>query len=490
MWPLPCRVLEKLHMSKHSTTSGFRLADYFDRILDLFGDGIYMTDREGRTLKVNRPYENLTGLKRGELIGRRVTDLRSAGVFDTALNPEVVRTGRPKTSVQIVRNGRRVVLNAFPVFGETGRVALVVTFVRDVTAMTQLKAQLAEQGKLISEFDRKLQRILGDRVKTPPLIAESPRFRETLNRMRKIAGTDVAVLLLGETGVGKGVMARQIHSGSPRSRKPFLVVDCAGIPHSLIESELFGYTPGAFSGASPEGKIGYFEMADKGTLLLDEIGELTLPMQAKLLRVLQEYEIVRVGDTRPRKIDVRIVAATHRDLAREVAAGRFRKDLFYRLQVAVIDIPGLNERKPDIVPLARHFADRFSHRHHKRVSLTREAEAVLVDYHWPGNVRELENLIQGLVVTSENGAIGRDDLPRRMLFKGPAASFPHACRDRSAGEMSLKKIMAGVERDLILDAMDACGSVAKVAERFQVDRTTIFRKVRKYRSADKTGSSE
>ena len=285
---------------------------YFDSILDVLSDGIYISDRDGNTLKVNTMYEKLIGLKREDLVGRKVQDLVKEGVFDLVLNPQIVKTGQPATSVQTTKKGQKLILNGHPIFDEEGKVALVVTFVRDVTVMSQLRDQIAAQNKLLEQLRTNVQYINEESIQKFPLNGFKSREMVHLTKLiEKIAATDAAVLILGETGVGKEFFARSIHRASPRGDKTFFKVDCTTIPENLIESELFGYAAGAFSGANVKGKPGLFEMADHGTLFLDEIGELPLAMQVKLLRVLQDQEILPVGSTRVRKVDVRIIAATN-----------------------------------------------------------------------------------------------------------------------------------------------------------------------------------
>lgn len=331
------------------------LEPFINHILDVFNDGIYITDYTGKTLKVNKMYEKLTGLTEEELTGRLVTQLKEEGKYDTVLNPDIVRTGKPQTVIQQTKTGRKVVLNGYPVFNQEGKVALVVTFVRDVTLLSQLKDQINTQQHLIDKYLMEVEFLANKKSPRKSLIYESKEMQQVVELIIKVAQTDATTLFLGETGVGKDVLARQIHEHSPRAKELFFKVDCTSIPENLIESELFGYEAGAFSGAKTKGKPGFFELADKGTLFLDEIGELPLAMQGKLLRVLQDQEILPVGGTKVKKVDVRIVAATNRNLEDSVRRGEFRSDLYYRLRVAVVNIPALRERKDDILPLTNFF---------------------------------------------------------------------------------------------------------------------------------------
>ena len=482
-------------MDNNSDSVDSSLNKYFGHILDLISDGIYISGRRGHTLRINTMYERLTGLKKANLVGRNVEVLTTEGGFDTILNPQIVKTGKPATSVQTDRKGKKLVLNGYPILDDNGEVALVVTFVRDVTLMAQLRLQILSQRKLIEKYRTNIQYINQESDQQRPLIAHSSVMVDLNHRVENLSATDATILLQGETGVGKDVFARRMHQASTRSGKPFVKVDCPTIPEALFESELFGYAPGAFSGAHAKGKLGFLEMADKGTLFLDEIGELPLVMQAKLLRVLQDREFVRVGSTKIRSVDVRVISATNRDLEKEVQDGRFRSDLFYRVRVAVVTIPPLRERQADIIPLAKHFLDRYASRYKRTLHFDPIVLDVFTGYRWPGNIREIENLIQSLVITTQNGAIQISDLPSNMVghIAGtcreplPGASPPPFAADLvfsdlhqelDEGNHSLKAIMADIERQILTYALKKHGSHAKVAKRFKVDRSTLFRKLR------------
>lgn len=374
----------------------------------------------------------------------------------------------PKTVIQTTKVGKKVVLNGNPVFDPVHKVALVVTFVRDITSLSKIKEQLAYQQELLERFSEGEFLARGEGIQQRLVFASRP-MQNLLELIGSLAATDATVLLLGETGVGKDILARHIHEKSQRAGQAFFKVDCAAIPPNLVESELFGYAPGAFSGADRKGKPGFFEMAHKGTLFLDEIAELSLVMQGKLLRILQDREILRVGSTRVKKIDVRIIAATNRNLVEAVAEGTFRRDLFYRLQVAVVHIPPLRERKEDILPLVHHFLEMFNAKYRKNLTLAPEAESILENYSWTGNVRELENLIHGLVIMLQKDRAGSADLPPSML---PVM--------KNAQGRSLHAILADMERELLRKGLAACGSVSALAKHFNVDRTTIFRKLKRH----------
>lgn len=451
------------------------LHKHLEDILDVLIDGIYISDRHGTTLRINKSYSNLTGIDEKEIIGRNVYSLVTDGVFDTILHPQIMRKKKPAVSIQKIKSNKDVILRGFPVFDEKGEVDLVVTFARDITVLSHFRNLSTDQQKLIDEYQQRIKSMATRQFKEEPILL-SRSIQNLTHMLRRIASTDASILLQGETGVGKDLFAHIAHENSPRCEKMFLKVDCGSISQNLIESELFGYTPGAFSGASSKGKIGYFEMAHNGTVFLDEIGELPLPMQAKLLRVLQDHEIMRVGSSKSKKVDVRIIAATNRDLETEVAKGRFRKDLFYRLNVAVIKVPPLRERQEDIAPLVQHFLGYFCAKYQKAIRISEESMECFQCYHWPGNIRELRNLIQSLVITSEREVINPEELPK-VLYGKRREEFPAAYPDLENGK-SLREIMCAIERDILKKALARHGSVCKVADMFKINRTTIFRKLK------------
>jgi PAS domain S-box-containing protein len=465
-------------MEKNESVAAL-VCPHLENFLDTLSDGVYLTDKDGKTLMVNSVYERLTALGRDQLLGRNVRELVEQGIFNVIVNPEIVGLGKPVTRLQTNMHGRRVVLNGHPILDKSGEVVLVVTYVRDITTISKMRDQIADQQELIEKFNTNFAYMNKSKFQKHPLVYVSETMNRTMERLRRLATSDATVLLLGETGVGKDMMARNIYEMSDRLSRPYFKIDCSSIPENLIESELFGYAPGAFSGALSKGKIGFFEIADKGTIFLDEIGELPLAMQSKLLRVLQDMEVVRVGSTQARKVDVRIIAATNRDLLAEVQRGAFRSDLYYRLRVGVLTIPSLRERPEDIPLLAKYFLDAYSQRYRKKIALSSHVQELMKRYRWPGNVREMENLIQSLVITCERGLVESTELPTNMLDEPPCNETLPLFTGylEGAGSRPLKQIMADIERKLIRDALALHGSVGKVARLFGVNRTTIFRKL-------------
>jgi len=453
-----------------------QLAPFLENILAALDDGVYVTDKHGTTLHVNRMYEKLTGLSSEDLLGHNVRVLREKGVFDEIVNPVVVKRQKPVTSVQVLKNGKRVVLRGYPVFDDEKELTLVITLVRDVTLIGQMREQIIQQKKLISIYHDQIGLLSSTAPSSNSY--DAPQIKELTELVKRVAATDATIILLGETGVGKDRFARMAHEHSPRRDEMYLKVDCGSISENLIESELFGYAPGAFTGANSKGKIGHFEIANKGTIFLDEIGELPLTMQAKLLRVLQDQEVMRVGSSIPKKVDVRIIAATNRNLEEEVEKGNFRIDLFYRLRVAVVDIPPLRQ-VPGMIPgLVHHFLEKFGQKYKKDIICPDGTMNIFLTYRWPGNIRELENTIQSLVVTSQSHEILPIDLPPCMCAAiSNMAKKTTAAVNAESGQ-SLKEIMSGLEKQVIQQTLDKHGSVNKASEVLGINRTTLFRKMR------------
>lgn len=465
-----------------------------DAILNVLHEGICISNAQGTILKMNPMYERLSGLSPEKLLGKKVSFLngkngvfdaaephahrveQKKGIFKGAVSPVILKLKRPASSIQQTSGGRKNLLHGYPVLDANGDVELVITFIRDISHLTLFKEQIEYHKDIFQKFWLNI-RDNNPKISAPEaIIIESPAMKRLMVQLKKVAATDATVLILGDTGVGKGEVARQIHTQSNRSDNTFFCADCTSIPENLIESELFGYAPGAFSGARREGKPGYFDIAAGGTIFLDEIGELSLPMQAKLLRVLHDQEVMQIGGLKPRKIDTRIIAATNVNLEQAVANGTFRQDLYYRLQVSVLHIPPLKERREDIKPLARHFLQRYNLKYRKQFYFSDEAMEILLEHSWPGNVRELQNMIQGIVITHEKEIITPMDLPRIMPQKSTSLPGAHTLTKNQL-KKPLKQIMADIELEILQQAMEKYKSTEKVAELFQVHRTTIVRKL-------------
>ncbi|GED71706.1 PAS domain-containing protein [Brevibacillus reuszeri] len=435
-------------------------------------DMFYISDGKGMTQRVSRSSERLYGYSPEDLVGKSIYDLEQSGVFQPSITRLVLERNEKVQVIQSTRMGGRLMVIGTPVKDEHGNIVRVINFSRDITEEKRLQEELENARGLLEGYRQELRKWSELTEQDGEFITKSEQIRQVVILAGKLAEVDSTVLILGESGVGKEVVASYIHNNSQRKEKPFIKINCSAIPEHLLESELFGYEKGAFTGATKEGKPGLFELANEGTLVLDEIGELPLSLQAKLLRVLQEHELVRIGGTKPIKIDVRIIAATNRNLQEETRLGRFREDLYYRLNVVPVNIPPLRERKDDILPLLLFFKDKFNSKYKKTKTFSQEALECLQAYKWPGNVRELQNIVERLIVITDQEVIEVAHLPEMVH------PIPHAHARLSVNEiLPLKEAIAILEKQLLKMARDKYKTTTRIAEALQVDQSTISRKL-------------
>ncbi len=446
-------------------------------VLESSFDGIYIADGDANTLFVNTAYEKITGLNRELVIGKNLRDIVKEGLISISGTVLVLEHRQPITLEQKFNTGKHAIITSTPTFNDAGEIIMVFTNVRDITEIHSLRKKLRQEEGLsqlrLAEMEIIRKQIIG----TSNMVAVDPSMLNVVVMASKVARMETAVLLLGETGVGKEMLASYIHQNSSRSGQRLLKINCAAIPSGLAESELFGYEGSAFTGARKEGKPGLFEIADKGTVFLDEVGELSLDLQVKLLRVLQEKEIQRIGGGLPRKVDVRIIAATNRNLEEMIQQGIFRKDLFYRLSVFPITLPPLRNRPGDIQPLSKAILDELNRQNltHKEISTAAVME--LESYDWPGNVRELRNVLERAMILCANDVIEPWDLAIRTSSRGSVhiAHLPNHPID-------LKKILEDMEAQYIHLAYKKHKNVRSAANALLMDATTYQRKKKKYKS--------
>ena len=436
-------------------------------------DGIYITDGNATTIYANQSYLVISGLEKSMVLGKNMRDLMQSGIISRSGTLLALEKRGTVSLEQEFTTGKHALVTSTPIFDSENRIVMVVTAVRDLSELYALREELDKSSEKAEKYYAEVKLLRRQVLNESGLVAAAPTMLEVLEIAKRVAQLDTPVLLLGETGVGKERVASYIFNESHRNKQNFIKVNCGAIPENLIESELFGYDPGAFTGAANKGKIGYFGVADKGTIFFDEIGDLSLSAQVKLLRVLQEQEIVRVGGNKPIKIDVRILAATNSDLAQLVRQGKFREDLYYRLSVFPIKIPPLRERQEDIVLLAQHMLAELNQKYNKSKSFTETAVQTMQAYAWPGNVRELKNVVERAFIMSNDSAVSLTELhtQRREPVSAPVSETE---------TMDLKAALEQYEYSFIKRAYQEHGNIRDAAKSLGMDSTTFNRKRRKY----------
>jgi PAS domain S-box-containing protein len=468
----------QFEMSARKLESYQQLNRELAAIFDASSDGLWVCDHKGNVTNINKASARLNGIKAEEIIGRNITDLVASGLFDRSVTVEVIETRRQVSIMQYVkRTDRYLLATGTPVFDDQGNLHIVVVNERDMTQLNVMREEL-EQTQMVTEKIRdELTELRLLEGKQQAIIAESKEMRQVLTVALKLARLDASnILILGESGTGKGLMARFIHKNSGRGKKPFIPINCAALPESLLEAELFGYERGAFTGAREQGKVGLFELANEGVLFLDEIGDLPLTLQAKLLKYLDDHEIMRLGGVKPRHIDCTVIAATNRDIEGQVKNRRFREDLFYRLNAFTIQVPALRTRPEDIFELIRYYMAQYNRTYGTQGKLMPETLARLQNYAFPGNVRELKNLIKRAVVVGESEML--DGFLEHSLDAARSSvtseSYPGSTRSRLPDDVN------AFEKEILRRAIRRCRTTRELASALGVSQPTAVRKMKKY----------
>jgi PAS domain S-box-containing protein len=452
------------------------LKNYLDDLLEASFDGIVISDEKANVVKANRAYEELSGIRKEELVGKNLKHLIEEGIIKKAVVFEVTKTRIPTTMVHSYpRTGRSAMVTGNPVFDNDGNLIYVVANFRDITQLAKMSKKLGYSSML--DFEDETLYLKTELAAQPDygIPVRNSKMRECMHRAVHVAQFDTHVLLLGESGVGKTKIAEIIHKASPRANNPFVSINCGCIPENLLESELFGYEKGAFTGARAQGKMGQFELASGGTLVLDEIGELSLSLQVKLLKAIEEKEVLKIGGTRALEIDVRIIAVTNRDLRDMVDRKEFREDLYFRLNVVPILVPPLRERADEIPLLIKYFFDHFNRKYGTHKYPDHELLKTLGRYDHPGNVRELKNLIERIIVMSPDDLITADDLDRFSVEGETRFIIPQVEEN-----LTIHEFLEACEKEMIIKILSEKHTLSQVAKRLGISNPTLWRKLKKH----------
>lgn len=444
--------------------------DFFFKVMD--DNDISITDEKGIMLKVSSNYGKHYGIDNSEILGKSVYELEKKKIFYPSVTNEVLREKKKVTLLQKNIFGQSMLVTGVPIFDENNKIKYVISFHSiDIANLCDFREKYEKMIEYMTAHYAEIMELKLKKMQTKEIISKSKKMNNIYKIITNIADTNANVLITGETGVGKNLFAKLIHKESNRVEKAFVEINCGTIPENLIESELFGYEKGSFTGADIKGKIGKVELANNGTLFLDEIGELPLNMQQKLLQVIQDKKIIRVGGTKYIDVDFRLVAATNKNLVELSEKGQFREDLYYRLNVVPIHIPPLRERMEDVLLLINHFLAENNKKYNKFKVLTEDTTNALLSYYWPGNVRELENIMERLVLTTIEDKIDINNLPENINMLLPI--------NHHKG-ITLKQALELYEKQLIQSAYKKYNTTIEMGKALGISQPSVVRKLKKY----------
>jgi PAS domain S-box-containing protein len=446
---------------------------FWKQVVDSIYNDVLITDSKGTIIYANNSSEYWFGLKKEELIGRSVYELEKEGIFSPSVVRLVLESNKRQTVIQDTVVGKKLLLTGDLIYNKHSKIQYVVTYSQDITDFERLKTYVAEVETELQKVKNELDSLIKQNIQPSKVIASSKQMKQIINTSLMIADSDATVLITGETGVGKNVLAKFIHENS-RRKGAFIEVNCGSLPESLLESELFGYIPGAFTGANPKGKKGVVEEAENGTLFLDEIGELPLELQVKLLTLIQEKKFFKIGESKPRYVDFRLIAATNINLEEKIKKKSFREDLFYRLSVIPLSIPPLRERKEDLSELILLFKNRFNQQHNKNKDFHFQTIEYLLNYSWPGNTRELSNMIERLLLTISSPSILPEHLPENVLVDNSTNLL------FQVGKKSMYELLDEFELNILKKAKQNYQTTTEMAKRLGVSQPTVVRKMQKH----------
>ncbi|KAB2336285.1 AAA family ATPase [Cytobacillus depressus] len=445
------------------------------KIINTLKDPIWINEKNGNVLWVNQAAYDYFSI--GELVGKNVFEMEKQGLFSPSIARLVIEQKQFVSTTQITQNNDHVLVSGDYIQDENGEIQYIVTHGRQLSPAINQTKELEKIESILQLYKQQIRQLILQKNQQDEdfYVGKSKAAHYISEWAQKIADIDTTILLTGETGVGKTAFAYRIHQLSSRNNKPFIHLDCSAIPESLIESELFGYKKGAFTGANANGKIGLIATADQGTLLLDEIGEIPLHLQSKLLQFLQNKTYRMIGDNKVQQADVRIIAATNVNLMERVKEGTFRKDLFYRLNVVPMNIAPLRERKEDIIPLLNFYLSKFNKKYGRQHTLSKNLMDALYNYRWEGNIRELENLMERLVITSDGPKIDINNLPSDFPLQQSQQILL-----QNLEEVSLPIYLDQIEKSILIKTYNETNSTWKTAKQLGVSQSYIIRRLKKY----------
>ncbi|HBK3208390.1 TPA: sigma 54-interacting transcriptional regulator, partial [Clostridioides difficile] len=432
--------------------------------------------------------------KKEDILGKNVSFLEDSGYSTKSPIPIVLKTKTKFSLEQDTQTGKKLIITATPIFDENGHLEFTVENCRDITELNNIKNKLEDTKKQVKKYKSEVETLYRTALRIEDtVIMDGIVMRPIINTVNHVSKTDVSVLLLGESGTGKSSLARYIHHNSNRSNGPFITINCATISPQLLESELFGYTSGAFTGASTKGKVGLVELANGGTLFLDEIGDIPQNLQAKFLQLIQDRTFTPVGSLKNKKVDIRIISATNVDLVSKVKEKKFREDLYYRLNVIEIKLPPLRERRDNLVEIIKYYFNRYSSDFNLNKTISKEAMDAIANYRFPGNIRELQNIIQKILLTCTDNHITIDDLPNiltkniHITNNGNKTHISQInkviisdSKSTNYKNKNFDTLIKEYEKNIILDAYEKFGSSYKVAKHLEISQSKANRLIRKY----------
>ncbi|HBH3574514.1 sigma 54-interacting transcriptional regulator [Clostridioides difficile] len=468
--------------------------EFYQKILEASHDEICVSDDKGIIIYCNKAFEENYGLKKEDILGKNVSFLEDSGYSTKSPIPIVLKTKTKFSLEQDTQTGKKLIITATPIFDENGNLEFTVENCRDITELNNIKNKLEDTKKQVKKYKSEVETLYRTALRIEDtVIMDGIVMRPIINTVNHVSKTDVSVLLLGESGTGKSSLARYIHHNSNRSNGPFITINCATISPQLLESELFGYTSGAFTGASTKGKVGLVELANGGTLFLDEIGDIPQNLQAKFLQLIQDRTFTPVGSLKNKKVDIRIISATNADLVSKVKEKKFREDLYYRLNVIEIKLPPLRERRDNLVEIIKYYFNRYSSDFNLNKTISKEAMDAIANYGFPGNIRELQNIIQKILLTCTDNHITIDDLPNiltkniHITNNGNRTHISQInkvivsdSKSTNYKNKNFDTLIKEYEKNIILDAYEKFGSSYKVAKHLEISQSKANRLIRKY----------